>query len=54
MSNMKESTNINRHLYLEWFSQIMYNHHQTGPRRGMFAPPSAIRSITISIRDPQL
>jgi len=31
MSNMKESTNINRQLYLEWFPQIMYNHHQTGP-----------------------
>ena len=40
MSNMKESTNINRQLYLEWFPQIMYNHHQTGPAGAvMFAPP---------------
>ena len=40
MSNMSESTNINRQLYLEWFPQIMYNHHQTGPAGAvMFAPP---------------
>ncbi len=40
MSNMKESTNMNRVLYTEWFPQIMYNHHQTGPAGAvMFAPP---------------
>jgi len=40
MSNMKESTNMNHLLYLEWFPQIMYNHHQTGPAGAvMFAPP---------------
>ncbi|MDQ6677100.1 MAG: M14 family metallopeptidase, partial [Acidobacteriota bacterium] len=40
MSNMKESTNMNRQLYLEWFPQIMYNHHQTGPAGAvLFAPP---------------
>jgi hypothetical protein len=40
MSNMKETTNINRILYTEWFPQIMYNHHQTGPAGAvMFAPP---------------
>ena len=40
MSNMQESTNINRQLYDEWFPQIMYNHHQTGPAGAvMFAPP---------------
>jgi hypothetical protein len=40
MSNMKETTNVNRQLYLEWFPQIMYNHHQTGPAGAvMFAPP---------------
>ena len=40
MSNMKESTNMNRILYHEWFPQIMYNHHQTGPAGAvMFAPP---------------
>ena len=40
MSAMSESTNMNRQLYLEWFPQIMYNHHQTGPAGAvMFAPP---------------
>src|SRR3954454_5286887 len=40
MSNLPESTNMNRVLYMEWFPQIMYNHHQTGPAGTvMFAPP---------------
>jgi hypothetical protein len=40
MSNMKETTNMNRQLFTEWFPQIMYNHHQTGPAGAvMFAPP---------------
>src|ERR1700751_5523801 len=40
MSNMKESTNMNRQLFIEWFPEIMYNHHQTGPAGAvMFAPP---------------
>ncbi|HYL35931.1 MAG TPA: M14 metallopeptidase family protein [Bryobacteraceae bacterium] len=40
ISNMSESTNMNRQLYYEWFPQIMYNHHQTGPVGAvMFAPP---------------
>jgi len=40
MSNMKETTNMNRQLFIEWFPQIMYNHHQTGPAGAvMFAPP---------------
>ena len=31
---------MNRQLYLEWFPQIMYNHHQTGPEGAvLFAPP---------------
>ncbi len=35
MSAMKETTNMNHQLFLEWYPQIMYNHHQTGPgRRG--------------------
>ena len=28
---MPETTNMNRQLFIEWFPQIMYNHHQTGP-----------------------
>jgi hypothetical protein len=40
MSNMSETTNMNRQLFIEWFPQIMYNHHQTGPAGAvMFAPP---------------
>jgi hypothetical protein len=40
MSNMKETTNMNRQLFLEWFPQIMYNHHQTGPAGAViFIPP---------------
>jgi hypothetical protein len=40
MSSQAESTNMNRVLYHEWFPQIMYNHHQTGPAGTvMFAPP---------------
>jgi hypothetical protein len=40
MSAQAESTNMNRQLYHEWFPQIMYNHHQTGPAGTiLFAPP---------------
>ena len=36
MMNQPESVNINRQLYREWFPQIVYNHHQTGPTGTMF------------------
>ncbi|MGA0605978.1 M14 family metallopeptidase [Phenylobacterium sp. VNQ135] len=40
MSNMKETVNINRILYREWFPQIVYNHHQSGPPGTVvFIPP---------------
>ncbi len=40
MSNMKETVNMNRQLFIEWFPQIVYNHHQTGPAGAvLFAPP---------------
>jgi hypothetical protein len=40
MSAQPESQNLNHQLYWEWFPQIMYNHHQTGPAGTvMFAPP---------------
>lgn len=40
MSNLIETENMNRILYREWFPQIVYNHHQTGPAGTiMFAPP---------------
>jgi hypothetical protein len=39
-STQRETENMNRVMYREWFPQIMYNHHQTGPRGTvMFAPP---------------
>jgi len=40
MSNLPETANMNRILYQEWLPQIMYNHHQTGPRGAViFVPP---------------
>jgi hypothetical protein len=40
MSAMPETTNMNRQLFIEWFPQIMYNHHQTGPAGAViFMPP---------------
>ncbi len=40
MSAMSETTNVNKQLFREWFPQIVYNQHQTGPN-GMvvFVPP---------------
>ena len=40
ISNQPESQNVNHVLYWDWFPQIVYNHHQTGPAGTvMFAPP---------------
>ena len=40
MSNMKETTNMLRVLFREWYPQMMYNHHQTGPAGTViFMPP---------------
>jgi hypothetical protein len=40
MNAMPESKNMSRMMYREWYPQIMYNHHQTGPAGAvMFAPP---------------
>ena len=40
MATQAETININRILYKEWFPQIVYDHHQTGPPGTvMFAPP---------------
>ncbi|UEG52634.1 M14 family metallopeptidase [Mucilaginibacter daejeonensis] len=39
MMNMKESQNITRVQFLEWFPQIVYNHHQTGPAGSVVAGP---------------
>jgi len=38
--NQPETGNMARILFHEWFPQIMYNHHQTGPAGAvLFAPP---------------
>ena len=40
MGNLAETRNMNRVAYREWFPQILYNHHQTGPPGTvMFSPP---------------
>lgn len=40
MSSQPESEAINRVFYHDWFPQIVYNHHQTGPAGTvLFAPP---------------
>jgi hypothetical protein len=40
MVNLSETDAINRVMFREWFPQIMYNHHQTGPAGTvMFSPP---------------
>ena len=40
MSTQAETINMNRVLYREWYPQIVYDHHQTGPPGTvMFAPP---------------
>jgi hypothetical protein len=40
MSNMPETANMNRQMWLEWFPQIVYDHHQTGPEGAViFMPP---------------
>ena len=40
MAALAESVNIDRVMYREWYPQIMYNHHQTGPQGTvMFAAP---------------
>ena len=40
MAALAETENMNRVMYREWYPQIVYNHHQTGPQGTiMFAPP---------------
>ncbi len=39
MTNMRESQNMARQLYVEWLPQIVYNHHQTAPAGTIVAGP---------------
>jgi len=42
MNNMPESQAVTQVLYNEWYPQIVYNHHQTGPSwTRIFLPPFA-------------
>ena len=42
MNNMPETAAVSRMLYHEWFPQIVYNHHQSGPAWArIFLPPFA-------------
>ena len=42
MNNMPESQAVTQVLYNEWYPQIVYNHHQTGPSwTRIFIPPFA-------------
>ena len=42
MNNMPETLAVNTVLYREWYPQIVYNHHQTGPAWArIFLPPFA-------------
>ncbi len=36
---MKESSNINRQLYVDWLPQIVYNHHQSAPPGTIISGP---------------
>jgi hypothetical protein len=38
-STQAETENINRVLYHEWFPQLLYNHHQSGPAGTIFWSP---------------
>ena len=39
-SNMPETANMNRQLFIDWNPQLMYNHHQSGPAgEVIFIPP---------------
>src|SRR5215471_7352093 len=39
MVNLSETDAINRVMFREWFPQIMYNHHQTGPSGTVMVSP---------------
>jgi hypothetical protein len=39
MLSMKETRNMSRQLYIEWFPQVLYNHHQSGPAGTVVAGP---------------
>lgn len=53
ITNMKESENMSRQLFVEWVPQIMYNHHQTAPAGAVVAGPPYVDPFNYAI-DPLL
>lgn len=53
ITNMKESQNLSRQLFLEWMPQIMYNHHQSAPAGAVVAGPPYTDPFNYAI-DPLL
>jgi hypothetical protein len=39
MLTQKETKNMSTQLYIEWFPQVLYNHHQSGPAGSVLAGP---------------
>lgn len=53
MLNMVETQNMGRQLFLEWFPQIIYNHHQRGPAGTVLAGPP-LRDPFNFVLDPSI
>jgi len=51
MSNMPETTNMNRQLFIEWFPQITHTHHQSGPAGTVVFVPPFRDPFNYTIRD---
>ena len=49
-NNLAETKNMNRVMYREWFPQIVYNHHQTGPAGHGAVLPAVPRSVQLQHR----
>ena len=50
MSSQAETINMNRVLYKEWFPQIVYDHHQTGPAGHGDVRAAVPRSVQLRLR----
>jgi hypothetical protein len=53
MLNMKETQNMGQQLFIEWFPQIIYNHHQRGPAGSVLAGPP-LRDPFNFVLDPSI
>ncbi|GAB4044000.1 M14 family metallopeptidase [Spirosoma jeollabukense] len=51
--NMKETQNIGRQLFIEWYPQVLYNHHQRGPAGSVLAGPP-LRDPFNFVLDPMI